>query len=311
MTRRGWQAATEVCRRWVERRIDWNALALLGDAQSAVTSGAWERPVPSRHRASNWSRSRGKRVLDCVLASLLLTLLLAPMLLIALLVRLSSPGPVIYRQLRVGRMGQAFTIYKFRTMRPRRLEHADEPMFMEGTDRITAVGHWLRRWKLDELPQLWNILKGEMSFVGPRPKLAHLEAMVQMPYRPGITGAATLVFRNEAAMVRPVPLAHLEHFYDRRIKPLKARIDMRYMRQATLRKDFELLLTVFFWMLPARRSMSMHSAVLSQVAGQAARPNASSAVSGTVSSTVSIAALPPIRGAGHLPVVSHDSSLLS
>ena len=309
MTKRGWQAATEVCRRWVERRIDWNALALLGDAQSAVTSGAWERPVPSRHRASNWSRSRGKRVLDCVLASLLLTLLLAPMLLIALLVRLSSPGPVIYRQLRVGRMGQAFTIYKFRTMRPRRLEHADEPMFMEGTDRITAVGHWLRRWKLDELPQLWNILKGEMSFVGPRPKLAHLEPMVQMPYRPGITGAATLVFRNEAAMLRPVPLAHLEHFYDRRIKPLKARIDMRYMRQATLLKDAELLLlTVFFWMLPARRSMSLHFAARSHTVGQTAGQVAGQAAMANASSTASIAAL---RVAPRLPLASHDSSLLS
>lgn len=302
MARRGWQAATEVCRRWVEQRIDWNALALLGDAQSAEASDAWERPLPSRNRASNWSMSRGKRALDCVLASLLLAGLLAPMLLMALLVKLTSPGPAIYRQLRVGRMGQTFTIYKFRTMRQRSLECAHEPVFMEGADRITGIGYWLRRWKLDELPQLWNILKGEMSFVGPRPKLAHLEAMVQMPYRPGITGAATLVFRNEAAMLRPVPLAHLEHFYDRRVKPLKARIDMRYMRQATLRTDLEmLLLTVFFWMLPARRAMSLHATERSTVVGFAAN----------TPRTASVSAVLPMRAASHLPVASHDSSRMS
>lgn len=310
MATRGWQAATEVCRRWVERRIDWNALALLGDTQSAEATGAWERPLPSRNRASNWSMSRGKRILDCVLASMLLAGLLVPMLMIALLVKLSSPGPAIYRQLRVGRMGQAFTIFKFRTMRQRRLRHTEdpvflgEPMFMEGADRITGIGHWLRRWKLDELPQLWNILKGEMSFVGPRPKLAHLEAIVQMPYRPGITGAATLVFRNEAAMLRPVPLAHLEHFYDRRVKPLKARIDMRYMRQATLRTDLEmLLLTMFFWMLPTRRAMSLHSAERSPAAGFAAMENTLRAAS--------VSAVLPMHAASQLPAATHDSSRMS
>ncbi len=122
-----------------------------------------------------------KRVMDMIGASLLLLFLLLPMALIALLVKLSSPGPVIFRQCRVGRHGKLFTAYKFRTMRVgaeleveqlRHLNEATEPLFKIRNDpRLTPVGQALRRLSFDELPQLWNVLRGDMSLVGPRPAL--------------------------------------------------------------------------------------------------------------------------------------------
>ncbi len=328
MAKQRLRAVTEAWRRRVERRIDWNALALLGEARAAESTAVCEQRSSSRSRASNWSISRGKRVLDCVLASVVLTCALVPMLLIALLVKLSSPGPVIYRQLRVGRLGQLFTIYKFRTMRQRKQEQANAPILntptlMDGAHRVTGIGRWLRQSKLDELPQLWNILKGEMSFVGPRPKLAHLEAIVQMPYRPGITGAASLIFRNEETMLQPVPLVHLDHFYDRRVKPLKARIDMRYMRQATLRSDLEMmLLTVVSWILPARRPASFRFAdqrlhrpadrpadhFADRFADHSADRGQSAAQPTMTPEPISIA---PMQAATRIPAISTDPSLMA
>ena len=105
---------------------------------------------------------------------------------------------------------------------------------------MTRIGRFLRKYKLDELPQLFNVLRGQMSLIGPRPKLPHLEVM-PMPFRPGLTGAATLAFRREEEMLQDVSDDDLEVYYCRMIKPLKSKIDWEYMCEATLASDLALL----------------------------------------------------------------------
>jgi lipopolysaccharide/colanic/teichoic acid biosynthesis glycosyltransferase len=180
-----------------------------------------------------------KRCIDFVFAAVALLLFWPLLLLAAVLVRHKSPGPVIFRQKRVGRDGVLFTVFKFRTMAIDAQE--DGPSLTKrGDPRVTRFGGFLRKYKLDELPQLVNVLRGDMSLVGPRPKLPHLEVM-HMPFRPGLTGAATLAFRCEEEMLQDIPDEELEAYYCRTIKPLKAKIDWDYMREATLASDFSLL----------------------------------------------------------------------
>ena len=113
-------------------------------------------------------------------------------------------------------------------------------MTKRGDPRVTRIGRFLREYKLDELPQLFNVLRGQMSLIGPRPLLAHPEAM-PLPFRPGLTGAATLVFRREEEMLQDVSDDDLEVYYCRMIKPLKSKIDWEYMCEATLASDLALL----------------------------------------------------------------------
>ena len=190
------------------------------------------------HDLSGWSLSRTRRLFDFALALVALIVLLPLMIVLAVVVRLSSTGPALFKQKRMGRNGQVFTLYKFRSMR---IESGDtSPITVTGDSRITRFGGILRRYKLDELPQFWNVLNGDMSMVGPRPKLPHHEAL-HMPFRPGITGAATLAFRSEEEMLSQVPREHLDAYYDRFVKPTKARIDWEYMRFATLATDIGIL----------------------------------------------------------------------
>jgi lipopolysaccharide/colanic/teichoic acid biosynthesis glycosyltransferase len=210
--------------------------------------------------ASDWSLSDSKRLIDLSFALLVLAVFGIPMLVIALCVRLSSPGPAFFSQHRVGRHGRLFRIYKFRSM----IFDADQsgPIHTtEGDCRITGMGRLLRKFKLDELPQFYNILRGEMSLVGPRPKLPQHEAIVNMPYRPGITGAATLTFRREEEILSRVHPIQIDHFYDRHIRPLKARIDVRYMCRATIWSDMRLIGATFITCLtPARAPAVFRSA---------------------------------------------------
>lgn len=106
--------------------------------------------------------------------------------------------------------------------------------------RITVVGKFLRRWKLDELPQLFNVLSGDMSLVGPRPKLPNHDCSV-IPCRPGITGAATLAFRNEQGILSSINSEHIEAFYQERVAPLKMSLDSEYMASATIFSDLRIL----------------------------------------------------------------------
>jgi lipopolysaccharide/colanic/teichoic acid biosynthesis glycosyltransferase len=191
--------------------------------------------------ASTWSVSTAKRFLDIVTSVVALLLLSPFMLMLALMVGFTSKGPIFFAQRRVGSHGRLFTIFKFRTMEVAPSQQHGPAITVHGDRRITTVGAVLRRYKLDELPQFYNVLQGDMSLVGPRPKLPHHEGM-NMPFRPGLTGAATLAFRCEEQMLHAIPAHDLDLFYDRIVKPLKARIDSNYMERATLLTDLGLML---------------------------------------------------------------------
>lgn len=208
-----------------------SAIQLVEPARALHTAGLLSN-------ASPWIVSSVRRCFDTAVATVALFVLLPAMLLVMLLVRLSSPGPILFRQRRAGRNREEFTLYKFRSMR---VENSPGPAItVSGDARITPIGAFLRRYKLDELPQFWNVLKGNMSLVGPRPKLPHHEAL-DLPYRPGITGVATLLFRNEEDIFSGIPHYNLDAFYETCIKPRKAQLDLEYMQSATLWTDLKLL----------------------------------------------------------------------
>ncbi len=188
--------------------------------------------------ASPWALSAFRRTLETAVAVIALIAFSPLMLGSALFVRFGSEGPVFFRQRRMGRNGREFTLYKFRSMCPRKGNNSS--ITVSGDIRITPVGAFLRRYKLDELPQFWNVLRGDMSLVGPRPKLPHHEAL-RMACRPGITGAATLAFRNEEEFLSEIPEDQLETFYETFVKPAKAHLDLEYLRTATLGSDLNIL----------------------------------------------------------------------
>ncbi len=184
-----------------------------------------------------------KRCFDLLVSAVLLLLSAPLLLLVAAWVRLDSPGPALFLQQRVGRGGVPFTIHKFRTMRV----NAGGSGLTIGEDaRITRAGRWLRRLKLDELPQLWDVLRGAMSLVGPRPDLPHYVAQypaelrdLVLSVRPGITDPASLKFRHEAELLAAAEDPERE--YRERILPAKLRLSADYVRQASLWTDLKLV----------------------------------------------------------------------
>ncbi|HZC43432.1 MAG TPA: sugar transferase, partial [Acidobacteriaceae bacterium] len=189
---------------------------------------------------SCWCASIWKRAFDllCIIPGLILV---SPVLgVITIAVRVTSPGPVIFRQQRVGKNRKLFTIYKFRTM-VENSEAMGPGHTAKGDPRVTSVGRVLRRFKLDELPQLYNVLRGDMSLVGPRPKLPNHDP-APMACRPGVTGAATLAFRHEARILSEIPAEGIEGFYQQYIIPHKLRLDSQYMERATVFSDISVLI---------------------------------------------------------------------
>ena len=198
------------------------------------------------HRAfGNWSLSTHKRLFDILLSSAALLVFGLPMLLIAAFIRLTSRGPAIFVQKRVGQGGRLFSIYKFRSMTVAEGRRGCG-LTKSGDHRVTWVGKCLRRLKLDELPQFYNVLRGDMSIVGPRPKLPEFADDLTLAYRPGITGAASLAFCREEDILATVPADQVETFYHQRIKPLKASIDARYATNATFRSDLRIVFSTMF-----------------------------------------------------------------
>ena len=186
-----------------------------------------------------------KRLFDLIGAALALLLLAPLLLLVALAVRLDSPGPVFFRQQRVGRGGVPFHIHKFRTMRVDAA--ALGPPLTVGRDaRITRVGHWLRHHRVDELPQFIDVLLGRMSLVGPRPEVpqfvAHYPAALKaqvLAVRPGITDPASLAHIDEASIL--AGSADPERTYIEHILPRKLALQAEYAASATLWSDLAVL----------------------------------------------------------------------
>ena len=189
-----------------------------------------------------------KRIFDIVAAALGLILLVPIMALVALLIRLDSPGPAIFRQQRVGRGFKPFVLYKFRTMTD---GTAGGPLITVGGDtRVTRVGGLLRRTKLDELPQLVNVVRGDMSLVGPRPEvpryvdLFHSQYAEVLRVRPGITDPASIKYRDEESILGLAGDADEE--YLKRILPDKLQLSAEYVRSASLSRDLALILRTVF-----------------------------------------------------------------
>lgn len=181
-----------------------------------------------------------KRILDIIFSFLLLITLSVIMLPIAVLIKIDSRGPVIFKQYRLGKYGKAFEIYKFRSMIVNAEKIGSGMYSFEGDPRVTRVGKWLRKTSLDELPQLINILKGEMSFIGPRPVLPHhpwpYEEYTKMKKRrfevlPGLTGLAQVNGRKQLS-------------WDERIK-----LDVAYVKHISFLLDLKILLKTFYVVL--------------------------------------------------------------
>jgi lipopolysaccharide/colanic/teichoic acid biosynthesis glycosyltransferase len=184
-----------------------------------------------------------KRFLDFTVALLGLIGTAPLQLALAVLVKLDSPGPVLYWGQRIGLGGRPFRMAKFRTM----FADADRvgpAITGEDDHRITRLGRWLRCFHLDELPQLWHVLRGEMSLVGPRPEapcyVAHYSAEQRhvLDVRPGITGLAQLQFRNEATILGPDAT---DEDYVNLILPYKVAVDLEYIARWSLGLDFRIL----------------------------------------------------------------------
>lgn len=186
-----------------------------------------------------------KRLFDFISSFIGLVLLSPLLVFISIWIRRDSKGPVFYRGLRVGKNGQPLRIFKFRTM----VENADKiggPSSAEDDPRITQIGKFLRKYKLDELPQLMNVLKGEMSLVGPRPEVPSEVATYSeeekkiLSVRPGITDLASLKFHNEGEILKGSSDPH--QTYREKIRPEKLRLALHYVHHHSLVTDLKIIL---------------------------------------------------------------------
>lgn len=197
-----------------------------------------------------------KFLFDRLLSFLGLIILSPVMLVVAILIMVKMGGPVLFKQQRVGKEGKRFTMFKFRTMKA---EHGGSSVSVAGESRITPIGAKLRKYKMDELPELWNVLKGDMSFVGPRPDVPGYADRLQgddrevLLLRPGITGPASLKYRNEEEMIAEyVAQAKTQGdsrseqeialwYNDNVIWPDKVRINCYYYRRYSFVKDIQMI----------------------------------------------------------------------
>ena len=187
------------------------------------------------------------------LASLFGLLFLSPVLLVvAILIKVKMPGPVLFCQKRVGQYGKLFTVYKFRSMTVKAeasvASRDSDATSIASTEqnRITPLGEKLRRYKLDELPELWNVLKGDMSFVGPRPDVPGYADQLQgeerdiLKLKPGITGPASLKYRNEEELLASVE--NPAQYNDEVVFPDKVKLNLYYLKHYSFIKDIQMII---------------------------------------------------------------------
>ena len=184
-----------------------------------------------------------KYIFDRVVSFIGLLFLSPVLLVVAILVKVKMPGgPVIFTQKRVGRRGRLFTIYKFRTME---VKHTGSTVSVAGESRITPLGAKLRKWKLDELPELWNVLIGDMSFVGPRPDVPGYADLLKdgeervLELRPGITGPASMKYRDEEELLSQVD--NPQEYNDTVIFPDKTRLNLYYLDHYSFVDDIRMI----------------------------------------------------------------------
>lgn len=185
-----------------------------------------------------------KFIFDRLMALIGLLILWPILIVVAILIKINMPGgPVIFKQKRVGRNGKLFTMYKFRSMT---IGHGGSSVSVAGESRITPLGAKLRHYKLDELPELWNVLIGDMSFVGPRPDVpGYADALTGddrdvLKLRPGITGPASLKYRDEEELL--ALQTDPQRYNDEVIFPDKVRINRYYLRNYSFLKDIEMII---------------------------------------------------------------------
>jgi lipopolysaccharide/colanic/teichoic acid biosynthesis glycosyltransferase len=197
--------------------------------------------IAAPDRSDERTTTRCQRTLDVVVVLALLPVILIVGAVLALAIYIDSPGPVLYRARRVGRGGQPFDMFKFRKMRR---DASSDPLTLEDDERFTPIGRFLAATRLDELPQVWHVLRGEMRLVGPRPELECFVAEFAREYTdihsvsPGVTGKAQLRFVNERTFLGgPEPAnTYCEH-----VLPVKVEIDLDYARSHSLAGDMVIL----------------------------------------------------------------------
>ncbi len=216
--------------------------------------------LPPRMAAVGRADAVLRRLFDIVVALAGILCFLPILIPVVLAIRLDSPGPIFYSQNRLGQRGRIFRLYKFRKFRDGATGRA---VTLRNDDRMTRVGHFLERTKIDEVPQLWNVLKADMSVVGPRPETLDFADCFEgvyrgvLDHRPGIFGPNQVYFRNEGALFPEKVDPH--EFYRAVLFPAKARIDLAYFPRRSLRQDvvwlFRGVLAVFGLGLPTEETL--------------------------------------------------------
>lgn len=189
-----------------------------------------------------------KRLLDLSIASIILLILLPLLLPITILLRFSGEGEVFYLQERIGYKNSKFKIWKFATMLKNSLEMGTGSITLENDFRVTRFGKFLRKTKINELPQLYNIIKGDITIVGPRPVLEqdwklYPESIINKIYdvKPGLTGIGSIIFRDEESLISSVKDEDYHKFYKRVIAPYKGKLEIWYQANQSMLLDFKLI----------------------------------------------------------------------